>query len=108
MTAEEYVAKNEMPSLMRAAIAYDNRSFLPSPTDARMFCEHYGFEMPKGKSRAAVMPHIFKFLATMDLDEVTEILDYESFGGPTKLGPIADAILGRGKHGKQADFDKQT
>ena len=83
--------------LTRAAQAFDERTFLPTLSEMRRFCETYGMEEPRVHSRAAAIPRVFRFLATMDPAEVEKILDNGLFGGPTRLGPIADAIRSRAR-----------
>ena len=81
----------------RAAREFDRRTFLPTVGDLRSFCEVYGIEEPKSKSRASGIPRIFKFLATMETVDVEKILNNRMFSGPTELGPIADAIRSKSK-----------
>ena len=83
--------------MARAAEAFDMRAFLPTLGDIRAFCEAYGIKEPRANSRNGGIPRIFRFLATMDPAELQKILDDESFAGPSRLGPIADAIRSRAK-----------
>ena len=70
---------------------------MPTFGDIRIFCEVYGIDEPASKSRASAIPRIFKFIATMSSDEVQGILDDGMFSGPSRVGPIADAIRENGR-----------
>ena len=97
VTAPEYVAKAEISSENRPLVdelsrRFENKSFLPTFGDVRNFCQIYGIDEPASRSRAGAIPRLFKFLATMEPDEIRRILDDGMFSGPSRLGPIADAI----------------
>ena len=51
--------------LRRAAEEFEQRVFLSTLNDIRNFCEAYGIEEPRSKSRASGIPRVFKFLVTM-------------------------------------------
>ena len=106
-SAVAYVQAMEVPAeraavVKRAAEAFERRAFLPTLGDVRSFCETYGIEEPKSKSRVSGIPRIFKFLVTMDLAELEKMLDDRLFSGPAQLGPIADAIRGKAKEYREA------
>ena len=86
----------------RAAEEFERRVFLPTLGDVRSFCETYGIEGPKSRSRVSGIPRIFKFLVTMDAADVERMLDDRVFSGPASLGPIADAIRGKAKEYREA------
>lgn len=97
VTAPEYVAKAEISSERRPLVdelsrRFENKSFLPTFGDVRNFCQIYGIDEPASRSRASAIPRLFKFLAAMEADEIRRILDDGMFSGPSRLGPIADAI----------------
>ena len=97
ITAPEYVAKSEISSEKRPMVdelsrRFENKSFLPTFGDVRNFCQIYGIDEPASRSRVSAIPRLFKFLATMETDEIRRILDNGMFSGPSRLGPIADAI----------------
>ena len=73
--------------------------------DIRNFCEAYGIEEPRSKSRASGIPRVFKFLVTMDVADVERMLDDRMFSGPAQLGPVADAIRGKAKEYRDAAID---
>ena len=101
--AAEYAAKMELPKDKKAAVValaerFERKDFLPTFGDIRNFCDMYGINVPASKTRASAIPRVFKFLANeMEADEVQRILDYGMFSGPSRLGPIADAIRRNGR-----------
>ena len=102
VNALEYVAKMELsaekkPVAVELANRFENKAFLPTFGDIRNFCQIYGIDEPASKSRASAIPRVFKFIATMEPDEIQRILDDGMFSGPSRLGPIADAIRRNGR-----------
>ena len=102
VNAPEYVAKMELsvekePIAVELANRFENKAFLPTFGDIRNFCQIYGIDEPASKSRASAIPRVFKFIATMETDEIQTILDDGMFSGPSQLGPIADAIRRNGR-----------
>lgn len=100
--ALEYVAKIELssekgPKVVELAKRYENKAFLPTFGDIRNFCQIYRIDEPASKSRANSMPRIFKFISSMETNELQRILDEEMFSGPSRLGPIADEIRRSGR-----------
>ena len=101
--AAEYAAKMELPpdkqdTVVALAERFERKDFLPTFGDIRNFCDMYGIDVPASKTRASAIPRVFKFLANeMEAGEVQSILDYELFSGPSRLGPIADAIRRNGR-----------
>ena len=102
VTAAEYVAKMDVPAANADAVAelarrFDDKSFLPSFGDVAFFCRNYRIDEPLSKSRDSAIPRVFKSLAAMDVAELQRILDLGLFSGPSRLGPIADAIRRNGR-----------
>ena len=101
--AAEYAARMDLrPDKQSAVVAlaerFERKDFLPTFGDIRNFCEISGIDVPASKTRASAIPRVFKFLANeMDADEVQRILDDGMFSGPSRLGPIADAIRRNGR-----------
>ena len=101
-TAAGYVAKMDLPEDKRRAMAelaerFDGNEFMPSFGDVRAFCESYDIDVPASRTRASALPRVFKFLSGMDAAELQRILDYRMHSGPSRLGPISDAIRNYGK-----------
>lgn len=107
LTAVEYVEKLDMPperaeAVGRAAEEFERRVFLPTLGDIRSFCQTYGIDEPRSRSRLGGIPRVFKFLTTMEAKEVERMLDDRLFSGPAELGPIAEAIRGRARQYREA------
>ena len=101
-TASEYVSKMQMPpekesALLEIASRFQDKTFLPTSGEISNFCRIHSIDEPASKSRSNFIPRIFKFIATMELDDIQKILDDQMFSGPSRLGPIADAIRNNGR-----------
>lgn len=101
-TATQYVSKMALPDthrrlLAEAAEKFEEKAFLPTVGDVRSFFELHGFTGSASGSRAHTVPRIFKFLATMNTDDLRRTLDSGMFAGPARLGPIAAAIRDVGR-----------
>ena len=109
-TATEYVAKMELLPEKRTTIGemaerFERKDFLPTFGDIRNFCQIYGIDVPASKTRASAIPRVFKFIATeMDAREAQRILDDGMFSGPSRLGPIADAIRRNGRASRAESY----
>ena len=102
ITAIEYVAKMDLPPEKKAPVTelakrFERKSFLPSTGDIANFCQVYRLDKPASKSRASAIPRVFKYIASMDAIAIQKILDEGMFSGPSRLGPIADAIRNNGR-----------
>ena len=101
-TAPQYVAKMGLPYEKEQPVAhlagrFQEKSFLPTFGDIANFCQIYGIDVPASNSRASAIPRVFKFIASMETDDIRRILDEGMFSGPSRLGPIADAIRRNGR-----------
>ena len=110
LSAVDFVQSMEVPTeraavVRRAAEEFERRVFLPTLNDLRSFCEAYGIEEPRSRSRASGIPRIFRFLVTMAVADVERMLDDRVFSGPAELGPIADAIRDKAKEYREAALD---
>ena len=99
MNLPDYVAKMQVSvekkeALLFATFQFEEKNFLPSIGSVRYFCETFDeVNLVKSPSRSAMIPRIFKFLASLEADEIYKLVqDGGHFSGPAKLGPIADAI----------------
>ena len=102
VNAPEYVSKMELssekePIVVELAKRFENKAFLPTFGDIRNFCQIYGIDEPASKSRVSAIPRVFKFITAMEASEIQKILDDGMFSGPSRLGPIADAIRRSGR-----------
>ena len=102
VTAPQYVAKMDLPPNIEASVVelarrFDQKSFLPTMGDIANFCEVYRLNKLASKSRASAIPRVFKHIASMEADDIQRMLDEGMFFGPSRLGPIADAIRRNGR-----------
>ena len=91
LTAPNYVEKIQLPSEKRPSVTelatrFHDKSFLPTFGDIANFCQTYNIPEPASKSRASAIPRVFKFIATMEADEIQRILDEGMFSGPAPAG----------------------
>ena len=101
-TAPEYVQKmdidaDRLSAVLALAERFEAKSFLPRCADISNFCAIYGIDEPSSKSRAAAIPRLFKYLATMDARDVEALVADNAFSGPSQLGPLAEAIRQHGR-----------
>ena len=101
-TASQYVAKMDLPTDKRESVVdlaqrFDDKSFLPTTGDIANFCQIYKLDVPASKSRVSAIPRVFKHIASMETDGIQRILEEGLFSGPSRLGPIADAIRRNGR-----------
>ena len=107
-TAPEYVSKLDLVSEKVAPVVdlaerFERKAFLPTFGDIAHFCQMYGIEVPASKTRASAIPRVFKHIASMETEEIQRILDDGLFSGPSRLGPIADAIRRNGRSSTPPD-----
>ena len=97
ITAPAYVSKLQVPAEMQMLLAelaqkFEDRTFLPTMGDVRNFCLIYGTDQPASTSRMSAIPRIFERLSQLTSAEIQSMLQANSFSGPSRLAPIADAI----------------
>ena len=97
LTATQYVMKIGLPAEKSVAVAglarrFERKEFLPNFRSVAEFCRVYQLKVPASKSRASAIPRVFKSIADMEVKEIERIRDEGMFSGPSRLGPIADAI----------------
>ena len=102
VSAPEYVEKMKLDkdkkeATIELATKFEGKDFLPTFGDIDNFCQVYGIDTPVSKSRASSIPRVFKFIASMETGEIRRILEDGMFSGPSRLGPIADAIRRNGR-----------
>lgn len=76
---------------------FQNRTFLSEFKEVKRFCHRHGSDLGKVKSRAAVIPKLFKLLAALDIKELTALCDDIRTGEYSSLGILADEIM-KGKN----------
>ena len=83
--------------LLVLAQLFEEKRFLPVMADIRNFFEAYGAAPTKIKARQNAVPPIFQYLSSMSEDRLDRIVNEGAFGGPSELGPIAEAIKERSR-----------
>ena len=101
-SATEYISKLDLPLEKKPIVAemakrFQDKSFLPTFGDIDNFCQIHGLKTPLSRTRASAIPRVFKFMATMDSPHIRAILDDGMYAGPSRLGPISDAIRTNGR-----------
>ena len=101
-TAPQYVSKMDLsidkePLVTEIAERFQEKSFLPTIGDIGNFCQIYGIDLPASRTRANAIPRLFKFIAAMEAADISRLLNDGAFSGPSRLGPIADAIRRNGR-----------
>ena len=96
-TALEQVTRLEMSeekseAVVELARRFDKKSLMPTFGDIARFCRLYDVSEPASKSRASAIPRVFQAIASMEVEDIQRMLDDGMFSGPSRLGPIADAI----------------
>lgn len=102
LTAPEYVAKMDLPLERQSLISelatrFHDKSFLPAFGDIANFCHAHEIDVPASKTRINAIPRVFKYLAGMEDEEIHRIINDGMFSGPSRLGPIAEAIRRNGR-----------
>lgn len=111
-TPSEYVSKLEIPiekkrGVSELAARFEKKTFLPSFGDIVSFCHSHGVDVPLSRTRANAVPRVFKLLVTLEADEIQRILDERHFSGPSRLGPISDAIRRSGRSAARSRAKKR-
>ena len=109
-TATEYVARMDISSERRAAALalagrFEDKLFLAD------LCGHSEF-LPDLRHRGTCLQgalgghtRIFKFVAAMEAADIQRLLDEDTFSGPARLGPLAEAIRRNGRAARRRDAD---
>ena len=119
VAAPQYVAKMELhpeieSSIVELANRFQDKKFLPTFGDITNFCRTYGIDEPASRTRSSAIPRVFKFIASMEADEIQRIVDWGLFSGPSRLAPISDAIRRNGRAARaveradEALYDEHT
>lgn len=89
--------KDKETATLELAMRFERKDFLPTFGDIDYFCQFYGIDTPASRSRIGSIPRVFKYIASMDSGEIEKIVENRMFSGPSRLGPIADAIRRNGR-----------
>jgi len=98
-TAISIAAKVNLPSIQKQLIQqlaeqYDDKHFLPTSGDIRYFFEAHGEIAPLVKQRIDSFRRVLKLLSTMPEAALRKMIEDDSHSGPSRLGPLSDAIRG--------------
>ena len=108
--APAYVEKLSIPKekkliLLQIARQFEDKVFLPKASNIRNFLEVrkeneilHGVKIENIKSRQSAIPRIFMLLSTLSGEELKRIYDNKNYFGPSRLGPLADAIRATGEN----------
>ena len=112
-SASRHVAKLDLPVEKHAPISelarrFDEKSFLPSSGDIAHFCASYGINQPSSRSRSSAIPRVFRAISEMEAKELKRIIDNGLYSGPSRLGPIANAIRKRSRVEASGHYDDRT
>lgn len=97
-TASEVVGRAEvdaaqLSTLQVFATRFDAKAFLPTAADVRHFLEMRGRDPGVVKHRQDAFRKVLDVLLSMPIDELEHLRASNAHSGPTKLGPLADAIM---------------
>lgn len=85
------------PLLLNIALRFDEKKFLPTLPHVREFVEMRGLELGNVKQRAAAFRKVLEILPVLRESELRALAGGKGHGGPTQLGPLAEAIRSAGK-----------
>ena len=103
VTATEFVLSlkdldsSKRNNLMELAKSFQDKRFMPGISDIRIFFEGNQGMLATIKSREKAMKKVFCALANLPDDRLKHIIDSEAFSGPSRLGPLSDAIADAGE-----------
>lgn len=94
--SQSEVAPEKKKLLTGLAERFDRKEFLPSVSDVREFLIMRG-QRPVGmKDRSEAFRILLRFLKELPLSVLNEIVSADSHSGPSRLGPLSEAIAAAG------------
>ena len=94
VTAHAQTRPDIAEPLRTAALAFENRTFLPQLRDVQRFLERNGTTHGKLKSRAATAPLVLRTLASLPPDELFRLTTAEMGSKDSDYAILARAIMG--------------
>jgi hypothetical protein len=96
-TASVLAAKISLPPeqkylIQNLAERYDSKRFLPTAGDIRYFFEMHGEAAPSSKQRIEVFRQVLKVLSAMQENALRKLIEDDAHSGPSRLGPLSEAI----------------
>jgi hypothetical protein len=97
LLASEQVARAQLPEvqeviLLKLAVRFDRREFLPSISDVRQFLIMMGETPGAMKDRSEAFRRLLKLLSRLPLERLEQLMSSSLYSGPSQLGPLSDAI----------------
>ena len=101
-TAVAMAAKVSLPPkqkelIQKLAERFDDKRFLPTSGDIRYFFEVHGGVVPSSKQRGEAFRKVLSLLSALPEAELLKIVDSDAHSGPSKLGPLSDALRTAGE-----------
>jgi len=81
--------------LLKLATRFEQKRFLPALADVRNFLERRSNATEAVHARDTGMSKVFGILITLSDDELENLIQDDIYSGPSKLGPLSDAIKAR-------------
>ena len=100
-SAAEIVDRLEAPAERKEALKllaarFDSKTFLPTSSDLRHFLDLHGVNPGPIKHRQDSFKKLLEVLGPMSNEELAKLHSSGKHGGPTRLGPLSDAIKATG------------
>lgn len=100
LSAREYVERKPAPDnkqtiLLELAKKFDDKQFLPTIGHIKDFLERRNARMKVLRGRSDAIPRIVEVLADLPDENLEAMLREANYSGPSRLGPLADAIKAR-------------
>lgn len=97
LLATEQVAKAAVPedkraALMKLAVRFDRREFLPTTSDVREFLTMLGERTSPMKDRSTAFARVLKSISVLPVERLERYTHSGLHSGPARLGPLSDAI----------------
>ena len=89
-------AVEQQSILLQLAAQYDNKEFLPSVSNVREFLIMAGQQPPKMKDRTEAFRILLQTLGQMSVEHLERLANTSLHAGPSKLGPVSEAISAAG------------
>lgn len=93
----EILERTEIPAdkrelLLELTKRFMEKNFLPALNDVKIFLEIKGVETLTLKHRSDAYKKVLASLLDESVEQLKELVDSRSYSGPSRLGPLSDAI----------------
>lgn len=101
LTPSDYIERIDVSSpkknvLLQLARKFENREFLPTLGHIKDFLGTRNVHMDSLRGRSDAFVKIAEILVGLPEDNLQTMLNDENYSGPSRLGPLSDAIKARG------------